>query len=106
GGGEMLGKKTNWRERRAAGADSGPVKRGMGISQSVWYRFVDMDSSCEVRVAKDGSVEVLSAVQDIGGGTKTILAQVVAEEFGIPPQDVQGRVGDTRYPIGPSRAGR
>jgi xanthine dehydrogenase YagR molybdenum-binding subunit len=64
-----------------------------------------MDSSCEVRVAKDGSVEVLSAVQDIGGGTKTILAQVVAEEFGIPPQSVQVRVGDTRYPIGPNSGG-
>jgi xanthine dehydrogenase YagR molybdenum-binding subunit len=64
-----------------------------------------MDSSCEVRVSKDGSVEVLSAVQDIGGGTKTILAQVVAEEFGIPPHTVQVRVGDTRYPIGPNSGG-
>jgi xanthine dehydrogenase YagR molybdenum-binding subunit len=102
---QIIREKTNWRDRKAAGADTGPVKRGMGIAQSVWYRFVDMDSSCEVRVAKDGSVEVLSAVQDIGGGTKTILAQVVAEEFGIPPQTVQVRVGDTRYPIGPNSGG-
>ncbi len=102
---QIIREKTNWRNRKAAGADTGPVKRGMGIAQSVWYRFVDMDSSCEVRVAKDGSVEVLSAVQDIGGGTKTILAQVVAEEFGIPPQTVQVRVGDTRYPIGPNSGG-
>jgi xanthine dehydrogenase YagR molybdenum-binding subunit len=102
---QIIREKTNWRDRKAAGADPGPVKRGMGIAQSVWYRFVDMDSSCEVRVAKDGSVEVLSAVQDIGGGTKTILAQVVAEEFGIPPHSVQVRVGDTRYPIGPNSGG-
>src|SRR5882757_3935845 len=102
---QLIREKTNWRNRKPAGADSGPVKRGMGIAQSVWYRFVDMDSSCEVRVAKDGSVEVLSAVQDIGGGTKTILAQVVAEEFGIPPHSVQVRVGDTRYPIGPNSGG-
>ena len=102
---QIIREKTNWRDRRAAGADQGPVKRGMGIAQSVWYRFVDMDSSCEVRVAKDGSVEVLSAVQDIGGGTKTILAQVVAEEFGIPPHTVHVRVGDTRYPIGPNSGG-
>jgi xanthine dehydrogenase YagR molybdenum-binding subunit len=102
---QIIREKTNWRDRKAAGADTGPVKRGMGVAQSVWYRFVDMDSSCEVRVAKDGSVEVLSAVQDIGGGTKTILAQVVAEEFGIPPQSVQVRVGDTRYPIGPNSGG-
>jgi xanthine dehydrogenase YagR molybdenum-binding subunit len=102
---QIIREKTNWHDRKAAGADTGPVKRGMGIAQSVWYRFVDMDSSCEVRVAKDGSVEVLSAVQDIGGGTKTILAQVVAEEFGIPPQSVHVRVGDTRYPIGPNSGG-
>ena len=102
---QVIREKTNWHNRRPAGSDTGPVKRGMGIAQSVWYRFVDMDSSCEVRVSKDGSVEVLSAVQDIGGGTKTILAQVVAEEFGIPPQDVQVRVGDTRYPIGPNSGG-
>ena len=102
---QIIREKTNWRNRRPAASDTGPIKRGMGIAQSVWYRFVDMDSSCEVRVSKDGSVEVLSAVQDIGGGTKTILAQVVAEEFGIPPQQVQVRVGDTRYPIGPNSGG-
>ncbi len=102
---QIIREKTNWQNRRPAGSDTGPIKRGMGIAQSVWYRFVDMDSSCEVRVSKDGSVEVLSAVQDIGGGTKTILAQVVAEEFSIPPQSVQVRVGDTRYPIGPNSGG-
>ncbi|HEX6495472.1 MAG TPA: xanthine dehydrogenase family protein molybdopterin-binding subunit [Acidobacteriaceae bacterium] len=102
---QIIREKSNWRNRRPAASDTGPIKRGMGIAQSVWYRFVDMDSSCEVRVSKDGSVEVLSAVQDIGGGTKTILAQVVAEEFGIPPQTVQVRVGDTRFPIGPNSGG-
>jgi xanthine dehydrogenase YagR molybdenum-binding subunit len=77
----------------------------MGVAQSVWYRFVSMNSSCEVRVSRDGSVELLSAVQDLGGGTKTILAQIVAEEFAIPPQSVGIRIGDTRYPIGPDSGG-
>ena len=31
-----------------------------------------MNSSAEVRIHKDGSVEVLSAVQDIGSGIKTV----------------------------------
>jgi xanthine dehydrogenase YagR molybdenum-binding subunit len=97
--------RTNWRNRKPAGSDTGLIKRGMGIAQSVWYRFVDMDSSCEVRVSRDGSVELMSAVQDIGGGTKTILAMVVAEEFGIPPANVVIRIGDTRFPIGPNSGG-
>ena len=102
---QLIRERTDWSKRRAAGADSGPIKRGKGIAQSVWYRFVNMDSSCEVRVSRDGSVELLSAVQDLGTGTKTILAQIVAEEFGIPPRDVVIRVGDTRFPIGPDSGG-
>lgn len=102
---QIILEKTNWRNRKKAGSDSGPLKRGMGFSQSVWYRFVNLNSSCEVRISKDGSVELYSAVQDIGGGTKTVLAQVVAEEFGIPPQSVVVRIGDTRYPIGPDSGG-
>jgi xanthine dehydrogenase YagR molybdenum-binding subunit len=102
---QIILEKTNWRNRKKAGSDSGPLKRGIGISQSVWYRFVNLNSSCEVRISKDGSIELTSAVQDIGGGTKTVLAQIVAEEFGIPPQSVVVRIGDTRYPIGPDSGG-
>ena len=102
---QLILERTNWKNRRPAGSDTGPVKRGMGIAQSVWYRFVNMDSSCEVRVSRDGSVELMSAVQDLGTGTKTLLAIVVAEEFGIPPADVVIRIGDTRYPIGPDSGG-
>jgi xanthine dehydrogenase YagR molybdenum-binding subunit len=102
---QVILERTNWRNRRPAGADTGPIKRGMGVAQSVWYRFVSMNSSCEVRVSRDGSVELMSAVQDLGTGTKTMLAVVVAEEFGIPPSSVVIRIGDTRYPIGPDSGG-
>ena len=97
--------RTNWRNRRPAGSDTGPIKRGMGVAQSVWYRFVSMNSSCEVRISRDGSVELMSAVQDLGTGTKTLLAIIVAEEFAIPPASVVIRIGDTRFPIGPDSGG-
>ncbi len=102
---KVILERTNWSKRRPAGSDTGPVKRGMGIAQSVWYRFVSMDSSCEVRIARDGSVELMSAVQDLGTGTKTMLAIIVAEEMGIPPEQVVIRIGDTRFPIGPDSGG-
>ncbi len=90
-----------WKSRNpVAGADRGPVKRGVGFAQSVWYRFVSMNSSAEVRVHKDGSLEVLSAVQDIGSGIKTVMAQIVAEQFGVPPEKISVKVGDTNYPGG------
>jgi CO/xanthine dehydrogenase Mo-binding subunit len=95
----------NWSQRHRPGADPGPVKRGLGMAQSVWYRINSMDSACEVRIGRDGSVELLSAVQDIGGGIRTALAQVVAEELGLRPEDIHIRIGDTHFPPGPPSGG-
>ena len=100
-GAERIG----WANRHPPGADKGPVKRGLGIAQAIWYRFTNRDSNCEVRITKDGSVELLSGVQDIGTGIRTALAQVVAEEMGLRPQDVNVRIGDTAFPAGPSSGG-
>jgi xanthine dehydrogenase YagR molybdenum-binding subunit len=98
--------KFGWKQkRRKPNSDPGPIKRGVGVAQSVWYRIVNMDSACEVRIHKDGSVEALSAVQDIGGGIKTNIAQVVAEELGLQPKDITVRIGDTQSPPGPPSGG-
>ena len=94
-----------WSNRKPAGSDSGPVKRGIGVAQGVWYRIVNQDSNAEVRISRDGDVELLSAVQDIGGGIRTVLAQIVAEELGINPQQVTIKIGDTNYPQGPPSGG-
>ena len=95
-----------WKSRNpVAGADRGPVKRGVGLAQSVWYRFVSMNSAAEVRIHKDGSLEVLSGVQDIGSGIKTVMAQILAEQFGVPPSQVAVKIGDTNYAEGPNSGG-
>lgn len=103
---EIVRNSDLWKSRNpVADADPGPVKRGVGLGQSVWYRFVSMGSNAEVRVHKDGSLEVLSAVQDIGSGIKTVMAQILAEQFGVPPAQVSVKVGDTHYPEGPNSGG-
>jgi xanthine dehydrogenase YagR molybdenum-binding subunit len=97
--------RVGWQRRHAPGADPGPVKRGLGVAQSLWMANVQLDSSCEVRVLRDGSVEVLSSVQDIGTGTSTVLAQTVAEVFGLRSEEVTVRIGDTEFPPGPPSYG-
>lgn len=97
--------KFGWIRRKAPGSDKGPVKKGLGMAQSTWPRFVELDSTAEVRLFNDGAVEIRSGVQDIGTGTKTILAQVVAEELGLYPEEVTVRIGDTVFPDGPSSGG-
>ncbi|HEY2746679.1 MAG TPA: molybdopterin-dependent oxidoreductase [Polyangia bacterium] len=94
-----------WHKRRPPASDKGALKRGVGMAQSMWGRFVELDSSCEVRLHKDGSIEFLSSVQDIGTGTRTAVAMIVAEELGVRPEDVTMKIGDTQFPIGPSSGG-
>ena len=100
-GAERIG----WSRRHAPGADAGPVKRGLGVAQSLWGANVQLDSSCEVRVMRDGSVEALSGVQDIGTGSGTVIAQTVAEVLGLRPDEINVRIGDTEFPPGPPSYG-
>jgi xanthine dehydrogenase YagR molybdenum-binding subunit len=94
-----------WSRRHTPGVGSGPIKRGIGMAQSLWGANVQTNASCEVRLLRDGSVEILSSVQDIGTGIGTVLAQVVAEELGLRPQDITVRIGDTDFPAGPPSYG-
>jgi len=95
-GAERIG----WHRRHAPGADSGTVKRGLGVAQSIWSANVQTNASCEVRILRDGGVEVLSSAQDIGTGTGTVLAQTVAEVLGLRPEQITVRIGDTEFPGG------
>ena len=97
--------RIDWQRRHAPGVDPGPVKRGLGVAQSLWGANVEINSACEVRVMRDGSVEVLSSVQDIGTGIGTVLAQVVAEVLGLRPEAITVRIGDTEFPAGPPSYG-
>jgi xanthine dehydrogenase YagR molybdenum-binding subunit len=97
-------KKFNWKYRKP-NSDAGTIKKGYGFAQGHWSRFIHLDSSATVRINKDGSVVVMSGVQDIGTGTKTILAQVVAEELGLMAEDITVKIGDTIYPDGPGSGG-
>lgn len=97
--------KIGWTRRGTPGADQGPVKRGIGMAQSLWYANVQTNAACELRLWRDGRVEVLSSVQDIGTGAGTVLSQVVAEELGLQPEDIQVRMGDTEFPSGPPSYG-
>ena len=102
---ERGAKLFDWSRRKKANSDSGPIKKGLGVAQAHWPRFVDLNSSCEVRAFRDGAIEIRSGVQDIGTGTKTVLAQVVAEELGLQADDITVRIGDTLFPDGPSSGG-
>ena len=52
---------------------------------------------CEIN--PDGSVVMRCGTQDIGVGTKTIVAMITAETLGIPMELVKAEIGDSNYPF-------
>jgi xanthine dehydrogenase YagR molybdenum-binding subunit len=88
-------------------ADARPgVVRGIGMANGNWYVNARQGGvGAEVRIHRDGSVELFQGAQDIGTGFRTAMAMVVAEELGVKPKDVKVHVGDTRWPEGPASGG-
>ena len=54
---------------------------------------------------KSGRIVVSTAIQDIGTGSRTVLANTVAAEFGLEPHEIDVRIGDSRLPEGPGSGG-
>jgi len=109
---EIGAKEIGWSRRaaitkanEAAAAAGSPLRRGLGCAAAVWYTFVAPGSQVLVRVHRDGTVEVENGVQDIGGGVRTPIAMVVAEELGLPVEKIRVKIGDSRYPFGPASGG-
>ena len=60
-----------------------------------------MNDGADLRVHPSGKAVVSISAQPQGQGHETTFAQIVAEELGIPPEDVEVRHGDTdRSPYG------
>ena len=46
--------------------------------------------------SKGGRLIASTATQDIGQGSRTVIANTVAREFGLEPHEVEVRIGDSR----------
>ncbi len=88
--------QAHWERRHAVRARSTDrVKRGVGLASQVWFGAGGPPSYAWVRVGSDGRATVVTAMQDVGSGTRTALAQIAAEELGLPLDWVDVSLGDT-----------
>jgi CO/xanthine dehydrogenase Mo-binding subunit len=76
-------------------SSDGTWKRGVGLASQVWYGGGGPPSYAWVRVGADARVTVVTAMQDIGTGSATAMAQIAAEELGLPIEHVEVSLGDT-----------
>ena len=105
--GEML-RIAGYGELRKEQAERRENGELMGIGVSVFTEAVGagprgdmeifgfgMNDACEVRVHPTGKAVVRLSVQTQGQGHETTFAQIVAEQLGIPPADIDVVHGDT-----------
>ncbi|WFU75744.1 xanthine dehydrogenase family protein molybdopterin-binding subunit [Bradyrhizobium sp. CB2312] len=87
----------DWKEfpKRAKAAKKGGLIRGIGLASYVEICGVMGEETANVRLDPNGDVTVLIGTQSSGQGHQTAYAQIVAEQFGVAPERVHVRQGDT-----------
>ncbi|HET9274942.1 MAG TPA: xanthine dehydrogenase family protein molybdopterin-binding subunit, partial [Gemmatimonadales bacterium] len=100
-------KKSGFRRRRRAFEAEGPPRetgapRRRGIGLSLFYHGSGFTGSGELRLASRAALEltpdgvrILTSSTEIGQGTRTMHAQIVADALGIPYEQVEVATPDT-----------
>lgn len=98
--------KFGWSNRPAKPRSlrKGDVLTGWGMATAA-YPTRRSPSSAVAELRADGTLYVEAGTQDIGTGTYTIMTQIGAQVFGLPPERVKSRLGDTIYPKTPVSGG-
>jgi len=92
-------KAFGWERRHVTGDPTpGPIKNGFGVSAHQWGGG-GRGGRAHCDITSDGSVVMKVGTQDLGTGTRTIVAMLTAETLGLPVSAVKPEIGDTMYPV-------
>ena len=75
------------------------LQKGRGWAVGVWPATTDAFAETRAILKKNGRVQIVAPIRETGSGASTWIAQIVAEEFDMPPGDVQVQSGDTIHEL-------
>ncbi len=84
-----------WQEAAERRVTEGDIRRGVGAAACFWGYAGGPPSTVVVKLFADGSANLNLGASDIGTGTKTWAAMIVAEELGVPVDRIQVENADT-----------
>lgn len=103
---KMGAEQVGWSRRHPTGdATPGPIKRGLGCAANRWGGGGSNRTRAHVEIHPDGGVIARIGTQDIGTGTRTVVALVAAETLGLPLEAVRVEIGNSDYPWAPGSGG-
>ncbi len=100
---ELMDWKAKWHPH-GKGPKQGSIVEGLGMALHTWGGSAG-DSNCLLKIHPDGGVESLCGTQDLGTGTRTVCALVLAETLGLPVQAVKVNIGRSSYPASGASGG-
>jgi xanthine dehydrogenase YagR molybdenum-binding subunit len=102
----MGAEKFGWSRRKPESRSmrDGKTLIGWGMATAV-YPTRRSASNASARLNADGTFSVDAGTQDLGTGTYTIMTQIAAQTFGVGPEKVKFRLGDTELPQTPVSGG-
>ena len=86
-------------ERRFPRGRQGMLRRGVGLASQLWGGDGGPPAQAIAKLLPDGSAVIITGTQDIGTGTRTVLAQIAAEELRIPLSSVRVELGETEFGV-------
>ncbi len=90
-----------WRDREDPG--TGRMRRGVGVAAANYMYFLDPGTKVSLTV-EQGVVVARIATQDIGTGSRSVIAEVVRSELGLKPGQVRVELGRSDHAYGPTSA--
>jgi xanthine dehydrogenase YagR molybdenum-binding subunit len=94
-----------WDKRHPTGDKTpGPIKTGMGVAINTWGGG-GRGSQAHCEISSDGLVVVRIGTQDLGTGTRTLIAVIAADTLGLQPAAIRPEIGDTMFPISGASGG-
>lgn len=104
---EVGAKAFDWKRKwQPAHVKKGTSRRGVGLGTAMWFGAGAPPCHVEAVIRSDGSVTISCGTQDIGTATRTIMAQIAAEELGLDVGEIEVDIGDTESELyAPSSGG-
>lgn len=102
----MAGERFGWSRRNPEPRSmrDGNLLVGWGMATAT-YPGMRSPGAAKVRILQDGTASVMSATQDMGGGTYTTMVQVASDALGIPVERIHSTLGDSSLPPAPVSGG-
>lgn len=95
-----------WQGRQTPGSRrEGNWLIGTGVAAALRNNLL-VPSGARVRLSPEGRVTVETDMTDIGTGSYTIIAQTAAEMMGVTVEEVDVRLGDSRFPVSAGSGGQ